>query len=178
MSDQKPSNDKTASAEEKTEEVPVIEPGPVGQLLVKAGLTFEALDPDAKGVEMLGVASENLLDVARFLSEDENCQFDLLLSVSAVDRKDYRESVVHLFSTTKSQYLVLKTKASADDHVQSLMPVWLAADWHEREAYDLMGIIYDGHPDLRRILMPSDWIGHPLRKDYVENDPRLVWNRR
>ncbi|MCA9807560.1 MAG: NADH-quinone oxidoreductase subunit C, partial [Cyanobacteria bacterium HKST-UBA06] len=52
------------------------------------------------------------------------------------------------------------------------------ADWHEREAYDLFGIQFDGHPNLKRILMPDDWVGHPLRKDYTVDDPRLVWNER
>ena len=58
------------------------------------------------------------------------------------------------------------------------MPIWHAADWHERESYDLLGIHYDGHTNLTRILMPNDWLGHPLRKDYKVNDPRLVWNER
>jgi NADH-quinone oxidoreductase subunit C len=67
---------------------------------------------------------------------------------------------------------------AVDEHVSSLTPVYPAADWHEREAFDLFGIVFDGHPNLKRILMPSDWIGYPMRKDYKVTDPRLVWNER
>jgi NADH-quinone oxidoreductase subunit C len=74
--------------------------------------------------------------------------------------------------------VILKVTANGADESPSLYPVWPAVDWHEREAYDLLGIHYIGHPDLRRILMPTYWLGHPLRKDYKEEDPRLVWNRR
>ncbi|HWV45928.1 MAG TPA: NADH-quinone oxidoreductase subunit C, partial [Nitrospira sp.] len=81
------------------------------------------------------------------------------------------------YSTKSHKYLALKVTA-VNEHSPSLMPVWPAADWHERETYDLLGIHYDGHPNLTRILMPTDWLGHPLRKDYKVNDPRLVWNER
>lgn len=149
--------------------------GPIGQQLQSAGVVAEALGNDALGNETLAVSCENLLKAADVLKNKAG--FDLLLSVSAVDFKDYRQSVVHAYSTKNHNYITLKTDTQ-DDVVPSLVAVWPAADWHEREAYDLMGITYEGHPDLRRILMPVDWIGHPLRKDYVENDPRLVWNRR
>jgi NADH-quinone oxidoreductase subunit C len=95
-----------------------------------------------------------------------------------VDHKTHRESVIHLYSTEINHYLILKTPAGEEDWVPSVCSVWPAANWHERESYDLMGIDYVGHPDLTRILMPVDWLGHPLRKDYEENDPRLVWNKR
>ncbi|MBK8189330.1 MAG: NADH-quinone oxidoreductase subunit C [Vampirovibrionales bacterium] len=144
--------------------------------LADAGFPVESSALDACGVEMLDVRADALLAVATFLRDV--CQFDLLLSVSGVDRSDYRESLAHLYSLDTHDTLCLRTRADDADRVDSLTPVWPAADWHERESYDLMGIVYEGHPDLRRILMPADWIGHPLRKDYVENDPRLVWNHR
>jgi NADH-quinone oxidoreductase subunit C len=100
------------------------------------------------------------------------------VSVTGVDLKTHRESVYHLYSTETYTYLVVKIAADANEHSPSLYPVWPAVDWHERESYDLLGIHYDGHPNLVRILMPDDWLGHPLRKDYTEDDPRLVWNRR
>ncbi len=152
-----------------------IQHGPFGKALVAKNLTVEALAPDAMGTETLGVACADLLGVAQALRDDG---FDLLLSVSGMDFKEYRQSVVHAYSTKTYQTITIKTDLGADDTVPSLVSVWPAADWHERESYDLMGIHYEGHPDLRRILMPVDWIGHPLRKDYKENDPRLVWNRR
>ncbi len=152
-----------------------IQHGPLGKALADKGLTLEALGDDAVGNETLGVACADLLGVAKALRDDG---FDLLLSVSGMDYKEYRQSVTHLYSTKTYQTVTLKTDAGGDDTVPSLVPIWPAADWHERESYDLMGIHYEGHPDLRRILMPIDWIGHPLRKDYKEEDPRLVWNRR
>ena len=177
MSETTPSNASDAQASAETPPIePAIEPMRWGKALREAGLTITTLAPDVTGQEQVEVAPEDLLVVAQWLRD--HAQFDLLLSVSGVDWKTYRQSVAHLYSTQHYGYLILKTNAAADDKVPSLMGIWHAADWHERETYDLMGIHYVGHPDLRRILMPMDWLGHPLRKDYTENDPRLVWNRR
>jgi NADH-quinone oxidoreductase subunit C len=151
--------------------------GECGQLLEAQKLSIKPLGEDGYGIEMIEVESQDLLAVGKFLKEDRRCQFDLLVSVSGVDRKTHREVVYHLYSLETHKKLVLKVTA-VNDRVPSLMSVWNAADWHERETYDLYGVLFDGHPNLTRILMPTDWIGHPLRKDYVVNDPRLVWNER
>ncbi len=79
--------------------------------------------------------------------------------------------VAHLFSYAQRATLALRTRLPrAEPRVPSLVSVWPAAGWHEREQYDLLGVIFEEHPDLRRILMPDDWEGHPLRKDYVKPD--------
>lgn len=163
-----------AKKEEAPPEPP--KPGEFGQKLLDAGYSITPLGEDAGGLEVIEVLGKDLVGVAEHLRDAAS--FDLLISVSGVDRKTNRESVVHLYSTITFKTLVIKTPADANETVPSLYPVWPAADWHEREAYDLFGINYEGHPNLKRILMPIDWIGHPLRKDYTENDPRLVWNRR
>jgi NADH-quinone oxidoreductase subunit C len=76
--------------------------------------------------------------------------------------------VYHLHSTSLDHKIVLKTEVTAESpHAASVESVWKTANWHEREAFDLFGIVFDGHPDLRRILLPDDWEGHPLRKDYA-----------
>jgi NADH-quinone oxidoreductase subunit C len=152
------------------------EVGPVGQNLQSAHQPFESLGFDAGGVEMLQVAPADLLAVASYLRD--RLGFDLLVSVTGVDWKTHRQAVYHLYATETHQWLMLKANADEADHLPSVMPVWPAADWHERETYDLLGIHFDGHPNLTRILMPNDWLGHPLRKDYKEEDPRLIWNRR
>jgi len=75
--------------------------------------------------------------------------------------------VYHLNSTKWNHKIVLKAEVTADNaHCQSVEAVWKTANWHEREAFDMYGVVFDGHPDLRRILMPDDWDGYPLRKDY------------
>jgi NADH-quinone oxidoreductase subunit C len=154
---------------------PVIEPGVFGSALVDAGFTVTHKGPDAIGNEVITVEPGNLLAVATFLRDQ--CEIDLLLSCSGIDWKTSLESVYHFYSTKRHTYVVLRVTAQ-DEHSPSLTPVWPAADWHERESYDLLGIHYDGHPHLTRILMPNDWLGHPLRKDYKVDDPRLVWNER
>jgi NADH-quinone oxidoreductase subunit C len=84
-----------------------------------------------------------------------------------VDEGDHLVSVAHLFSYTHRHWIVLKVRVPREDpKVPSLVPVWPGAGWFERESYDLLGIRYEGHPDLRRIMLPEDWEGHPLRKDY------------
>jgi NADH-quinone oxidoreductase subunit C len=160
-------------------------PGDVGQLLLDKGFTVTPLGNDAKGTELIEVEPTVWLAVANVLKKDEALAFDLLSSVTAVDYKTHRQAVYHLYSTLTFKWLAVKLNATivgegdeAKDTLPSAYDVWNAADWHEREAYDLMGIHFEGHPNLVRILMPNDWLGHPLRKDYTENDPRLVWNRR
>jgi len=114
------------------------------------------------------VVPERMKEVALFLRDDPAMQFDYLMCLSGMDYNDGKLGVVyHLFSTVHRHKIVLKVQCAKETpHVQSVSAVWGTANWHEREAYDLLGIIFDEHPDLRRILLPDDWGGYPLRKDY------------
>ena len=97
--------------------------------------------------------------------------FDFLQNLTAVDWiKDERiELVYHLWSYARRQERVVRIDLPrAQPEAPSVADVWRAADWYEREQFDLFGVVFTGHPDLRRILMPADWVGHPMRKDYVE----------
>lgn len=106
--------------------------------------------------------------IALFLRDEESLQFDNLSCLSGVDYdKDNLAVVYHLVSYALNQSLIVKCLIpKSDPKIQTVSDVWAAAEWHEREAYDLVGMVFEGHPDLRRILLPDDWEGHPLRKDY------------
>ena len=125
---------------------------------------------DFRGETTIVVARENLQRVAEFLVNDPGMRFAFLSDITAVDKFPIEprfELNYHLLSLERRARLRLKVRlAGQDPVVPSMVPVWPAANWHEREAYDLMGIRFEGHPDLRRILMPDDWEGYPLRKDY------------
>ena len=140
------------------------------------GLTLFAQEAEG-GDPFLLVPPEVLVEVGRFVKEDPRLDFKMLHSLSGVDFKDHLASVVHLYSLNHRHKLVLRTDCSrADARVPSLAEVWKAANWHEREAFDLLGIVYEGHPDLRRILLSEDWEGHPLRKDYqLPDDTLFPW---
>lgn len=126
------------------------------------------------GDPFIKVPASALIEVANVLKEDPRFDFRLLHCVSGVDYPDHLTSVVHLYSIEKRHKLVLKTECPKDNPViPSLSEVWKAANWHERESYDLVGIDYEGHPSLRRILLSDDWEGHPLRKDYKMPDDSL-----
>jgi NADH-quinone oxidoreductase subunit C len=110
-------------------------------------------------------------EVGAFLKTDPDLRFDCLSNLSGVDypKQGHIQIVYHLFSYALRHDFVLKVNANRDDPVvASVVGVWSAGDWQEREVFDLLGVTFDGHPDLRRILMPEDWPGHPLRKDFVE----------
>ena len=118
------------------------------------------------------VIPEAIADVGHYLAEDEALAFDSLMCLSGVDlnAKDTDLAVVyHLYSMNHRHKVVLKTLVPKEDpHLPTVEHIWKTAQWHEREAYDLYGIIFENHSDLRRILLPDDWEGYPLRKDYQE----------
>ncbi len=121
------------------------------------------------------VGLDRLLDVGRFLREVPVAPFDFCSDVTATDwpaRADRRFDIVYcLYSTTERQRVRIKTRAGEHDAVPSVTGIWPAANWLEREVYDMFGVRFAGHPDLRRILMPDDWQGHPERKDYPLEGP-------
>jgi NADH-quinone oxidoreductase subunit C len=145
------------------------------------GSDLAAADP------WIEVAAEGLADVGLFLRDEPDLRFDMLHCVTGVDYfeadakkaaaagwQPHIELLYHLSSLVHRHRLVLKTSlARWRDGIPAQLPeiatlsgVWSTADWHEREVFDLVGIRFLGHPDLRRILLPEDWEGHPLRKDY------------
>ena len=125
-----------------------------------------------RGETIVTVRAADLLDFCRFLRDDPDLRYDLLIYVTAVDyskmgRQPRFWTAYNLYSLPFQQRLLLRVPLESDPPTcPSVTPVWAAANWHERETYDLMGITFKGHPDLRRIMMPDDWAGHPLRKDY------------
>lgn len=124
------------------------------------------------GNETAVVAAESLYDVAQFLRDDPEMQFDMPTDCTAVDWMDRYswgrfEVVYHLYSTTQKHRVRLKVRVpEADPSCPSLTPLWEGMNWHEREAWDMYGIRFQGHPKLKRILMYEEFKGHPLRKDY------------
>jgi NADH-quinone oxidoreductase subunit C len=126
---------------------------------------------DAEAVEpTLEVEASSLHEILSFLKTDKELGFDQLMCLSGVDYGQDKELGVtyHLCATKKATRFTVKVKVPRDRPVvPSVTGLWRTANWHEREAYDLFGITFEGHPDLRRILLPEDWEGNPLRKDYV-----------
>jgi len=132
-----------------------------------AGCNLEAKDP------WVVVEADAIPEVAAYLRDDPELAFDVLSNLTGVDWKaeSRLEVVYHLYSYRHRHSLVLKVSVPREaPRVPTVAGVWKAANWLEREAYDLLGIEFAGHPDLRRLLMPEDWVGHPLRKDFVEPD--------
>jgi len=108
--------------------------------------------------------------LAEFLRNDAELEFDWLGCLTAVDYiADNQLAVIYdLYSTKHKHWFAVKVMTDrANPRIHSVMDIWPAADWHEREAFDMTGILFEGHTDLRRILLPEDWVGYPLRKDYV-----------
>ena len=119
------------------------------------------------GDAWVDVVSDRLHDVCRFLYDTSDLRFDSLRLITGVDRGERLLSVYHLYSYVHFHEVTLHVATSRTaPSVPSVADLWPAADWHEREAYDMLGINYEGHPALTRILLPEDWDGFPLRKDY------------
>ena len=117
------------------------------------------------------VKRERIVEICRFLKSEPGVEMDFLEDLTAVDwpKRNVVEVVYHLLSYRHRHAIVLKVEADrAAPSVPTVECVWKTANWFEREVYDLFGVDFPGHPDLRRIMLPDDWIGHPLRKDYQE----------
>jgi NADH-quinone oxidoreductase subunit C len=119
------------------------------------------------------VAPWEIETICEHLRKDAELAFDYLECITGVDYPDLKKIVVvyHVFSYTLKHRVVLKAFLDRDDPVMpTLVNVWSVANWQERECFDLLGVLFEGHPDLRRLLMPDDWEGHPLRKDFEEKE--------
>ena len=125
---------------------------------------------DFRGELTISIDARDLRRICEFLREATSLSFRFLSDLTAADHYPNEprfEMVYHLFSIENSIRLRLKTQVGGTNpKVDSLVPVWPAANAFEREVFDLFGVRFEGHPDLRRILLPEDWEGHPLRKDY------------
>jgi NAD(P)H-quinone oxidoreductase subunit J len=156
------------------EEQAIAQVGKVGQWLAGNGFAYESLDVDKNGVEILKVEADFLLPTCTALYA---YGFNYLQCQCGIDMGAGSDLV--------SMYHLIKVSDNADrpeevrvkvflprenPRVPSVYWIWKTADWQERESYDMYGIIYDGHPNLKRILMPEDWVGYPLRKDYISPD--------
>ncbi|MDO5048651.1 MAG: NADH-quinone oxidoreductase subunit C [Actinomycetaceae bacterium] len=144
------------------------------ELIVDAGLkvgnVIERVVVDRDELTIF-IVREHLLQVARWLRDDQDLRFELCLGVSGVHYPDDagRElhAVYHLMSVTHNRNLRLEVVApDADPKIPSVVSIYPGNDWHERETWDLFGIVFTGHPGLTRTAMPDDWVGHPQRKDY------------
>ena len=143
---------------------------------------LRALIPDAieetsfyAGVPIVRVSRDSVVRVCHLLKEDPECDMKYLSNLCGAhypDRPEPFEVVYHLYSITRGHRIALKVRTTEAQPVPTVTVVWRTANWHEREAYDMYGIRFDGHPDLTRILLPDDWEGHPLRKEYpLEGKP-------
>jgi NADH-quinone oxidoreductase subunit C len=127
---------------------------------------------------ILVVAREKLVEIATYSRDDE--KFDWLSDLTAVDwpkREQRFDIVLNMYSMEKNERLRLKVYASADERVPSVQGVWATANWEEREVYDMFGVVFEGHPELKRILLPDEWQGYPLRKDYDILTQDTAWVR-
>jgi len=122
-----------------------------------------------RNMPSLNVAKEHLVAICQFLKAPDGGAYILLTDETAADypkREKRFDIVYHLYSFERNNRLRLRVQVGAGEKVPSVTGVWPTANWLEREIYDMFGVVYEGHPDLKRILMPDEWVGHPLRKDY------------
>jgi NADH/F420H2 dehydrogenase subunit C len=134
------------------------------------GLVPDAEFQENKQFLTFVIPKDKMHSLAIKLKKETDLAFDYLFCLTAVDRIKFFEVVYHIESSTSKHQLELKVRTiSRDDAtVDTVCDIWRTAEFHEREAYDLMGINFDNHPDLRRIFLDECWKGHPLRKDYVD----------
>src|SRR5215471_5005601 len=141
------------------------------RLVEKFGDAVGPLSPPKKDPFCV-FAAPRLGEICRFLKDDPALYFDFLEDLTATDhpKENLIRVVYHFYSYRHRHLFIAKVELDRKDpQVDSLEPLWKAANWMEREVFDLFGVVFRGHSDLRRILMPDDWVGNPLRKDYIES---------
>lgn len=120
------------------------------------------------------ISTADLVNVCQNLHQNERTYFDMLSCITALDNgpePNTMEMIYNLYSISYNHHLTIKVSLSrANPEIPTVTHIWKTADWHEREAFDMFGINFIGHPDLRRILMPADWQGFPLKKDYKQQE--------
>ena len=122
-----------------------------------------------RGQAGITLSKESVLEVCRFLRDDPGIAYNYPADVTAVDypkREKRFEVIYHVYSFVRNDRLRIKVLVGDGESVPSLTGIWAGANWMEREVFDMFGIVFDNHPGLKRILLPEDWVGHPLRKDY------------
>ena len=134
---------------------------------------FTYLSKKVSDIELLDdntlkVNYSKFLDLAKELNLDKRLSFDYLMCITSYDTGDgsHFGCAYNFYSNDHKHYLEVKVEVDSESEIPSISSIWNTANWHERECYDLMGIKFSGHPDLKRILLSEDWNGHPLRKDY------------
>ena len=140
------------------------------QLQAQFGESVGALS-ETKGDRFVVVKREKIVEVCAYLKNTAGLEFDYCQDITAIDwpARKVIEVVFHVYSLVHRHGLVLKVETDRENpSIATVEGVWKAATWLEREIYDLFGVNFTGHSDLRRIMMPDDWVGHPLRKDYQE----------
>ena len=125
-----------------------------------------------EGKTVIFISPENWPEISSVLKNESKLNFDYLMCISAYDKGDSKVygAAYNFYSTVNNHYLEVRVEAEDGTSIPSVVELWKTADWHEREAYDMMGLKFEGHPDLKRILLSEDWEGYPLRKDYKEPD--------
>ncbi len=153
---------------------PIVEAGPISKRMAEAGVEHESMGVDHLGTEILKVDRDGLLTLSAALKEDG---FNYLQCQGGYDAGP-GEALVSMYHLLKvdddavrpEEVRVKVFLPRADPRLPSVYWIWKTADWQERETYDMYGIVYEGHPNLKRLLMPEDWVGWPMRKDYISPD--------
>lgn len=146
----------------------------IGENVGEAAIESSFINERDEHIPYVIINKDHWVQVAQLLKQNEELELTYLRNVSGVDMETHMEVAYHLISLTKKQDYCVKVKTDRDAaSIPSVTPIWPTANWNEREIFDLLGIDFPGHPDLRRIMMPDDWAGYPLRKDYEPIDPEV-----
>ena len=154
--------------DQKNKDIPMLSVEIYEKLKAEFGDTIIELNETPLSDPFIVVEAKALFEICHTLRDEDDFLFDYMMSLSGTDNDEMLGVVYHLYSMTHNHKIVLKVFVPKEQpNVPTVERIWRSADWHEREAYDLIGINFEGHHNLIRILLPYDWEGHPLRKDYT-----------